>query len=308
MNPRVFVSHASEDKDRFVLAFAKKLRARGIDAWVDRWEMLPGDKLVEKIFQEGIHSAAAMIVVLSRFSCTKPWVREEIDAGFVKRVNEGSKLIPVVIEPCDVPEVLKTTLWEQITDLDSYDEALDRIVAAITGVHEKPPLGPPPKVTRLVVDAVPGLAPADSLILRLLGEKAVRSGSRFLHCPEIFDEAKAAGLSETDITEALEILVGRSYLKGYAPSCELTHPAFDQYLRHFVADYSSIHKKVCFAILNDGLDENRPISEALGVPLSIVNHVLDDLHRRNLAKVQSLVGGMKTIFSPSAELRRLMRS
>ena len=57
MNPKVFVSHASEDKERFVLAFAAKLRAQGVDAWVDRWEMLPGDSLVDKLFEEGLRNA-----------------------------------------------------------------------------------------------------------------------------------------------------------------------------------------------------------------------------------------------------------
>jgi hypothetical protein len=51
-HPRVFLSHASEDKARFVVPFADGLRARGLDVWVDRWEMLPGDSLVAKIFVE----------------------------------------------------------------------------------------------------------------------------------------------------------------------------------------------------------------------------------------------------------------
>jgi len=66
MNPKVFISHASEDKDRFVLAFAEKLRARGIDAWLDKWEMYPGDSLVEKIFEEGIKQAQAIIGYLEQ--------------------------------------------------------------------------------------------------------------------------------------------------------------------------------------------------------------------------------------------------
>ena len=40
MNPNVFVSHASEDKN-FVLDFAAKLRSRRIDARKNRWKMLP---------------------------------------------------------------------------------------------------------------------------------------------------------------------------------------------------------------------------------------------------------------------------
>ena len=49
---KVFISHASEDKERFVIQFAKRLRSQGIDAWVDIWEMLPGDSLVDKIFND----------------------------------------------------------------------------------------------------------------------------------------------------------------------------------------------------------------------------------------------------------------
>ena len=45
-----FLSHASEDK-AFVLDFAARLRKRGIDLWLDRWEILPGDSFVDKIFK-----------------------------------------------------------------------------------------------------------------------------------------------------------------------------------------------------------------------------------------------------------------
>ncbi|HFT7679416.1 TPA: toll/interleukin-1 receptor domain-containing protein, partial [Citrobacter braakii] len=76
--PKVFVSHASEDKDRFVMAFAERLRANGVDAWVDKWEIQVGDSLVRKIFSEGLAECSAIIVVLSNYSVNKPWVREEL--------------------------------------------------------------------------------------------------------------------------------------------------------------------------------------------------------------------------------------
>jgi hypothetical protein len=47
--PIAFMSHTPEDKERFVLEFARRLRERGIDIWLDRWEMYPGDSLVDKI-------------------------------------------------------------------------------------------------------------------------------------------------------------------------------------------------------------------------------------------------------------------
>src|SRR2546423_5840391 len=121
MNPKVFVSHASEDKERFVLDFATKLRAKGIDAWLDKWEILPGDSLIDKIFEEGIKTAQAVIVVLSKYSVNKPWVKEELNAAVVKKINGISKLIPVVIDDCEVPEALRSTVWVRIGDLSNFD-------------------------------------------------------------------------------------------------------------------------------------------------------------------------------------------
>ena len=145
---KVFISHASEDKERFVIQFAKRLRSQGIDAWVDIWEMSPGDSLVDKIFEEGIKNARAMIVVLSSFSVEKPWVREELNAGFLNRVSGRCKVIPVVIDDCDVPEALRSTVWQRITDLENYDAEFQRIVDAIYGRTQKPPLGSPVAIVR----------------------------------------------------------------------------------------------------------------------------------------------------------------
>jgi len=51
--PKVFLSHASEDK-KFVLDFAARVETARRDAWLDRWEILPGTGFVRKIFDEGL--------------------------------------------------------------------------------------------------------------------------------------------------------------------------------------------------------------------------------------------------------------
>src|SRR3954464_5104636 len=118
--PKAFISHASEDKDRFVLAFAKKLSEKGVDAWLDKWEIMPGDSLVDKIFEEGIRNACAFLVVLSAKSVAKPWVREELDSGMVQKINKLCRLIPVVIDECEVPQALKHLKWVRIKDTEVY--------------------------------------------------------------------------------------------------------------------------------------------------------------------------------------------
>ena len=41
--PKFFLSHASEDKTRIEVDFARRFRENGLDAWLDQWEMKLGD-------------------------------------------------------------------------------------------------------------------------------------------------------------------------------------------------------------------------------------------------------------------------
>ena len=206
MTHKVFVSHASEDKDRFVIRFAEKLRARGIDAWLDKWEMLPGDRLVDKIFEEGIKEAGTVIIVLSEFSIVKPWVREELNASVVKRIDEGIKLIPVVIDKCEVPEALKSTVWIKIDDLTSYDASFDKIIASIFGATDKPPLGPVPKYAESFSYGIGGLNKIDNLVFRLSCEFKMKNGNAFVDPEKIFLNSEESVVPQSELVESLEIL------------------------------------------------------------------------------------------------------
>src|SRR4029077_2702658 len=105
--------------------------------------------------------ASVVIVVISAISVEKPWVREELNAGVVKRINRGGRLIPVVLDGATVPEVLKNTVWVSIPDTESYDRAFDRIVAAIFEHRPKPPLGVPPTYAASGEASLPGLTVSD---------------------------------------------------------------------------------------------------------------------------------------------------
>ena len=176
MTLKVFVSHASEDKERFVVGFATKLRQNGIDAWLDRWEMVPGDSLVDKIFEEGIANAAAVIVVLSKHSVAKPWIREELNAAFVKRIHSKSKLIPILLDECTVPEALSSTYWERIDNLNSYESSFGRIISSLTGVTDKPPLGSLPTHITSPIRSISGIAKLDNTVLKAACEAAMKVG------------------------------------------------------------------------------------------------------------------------------------
>lgn len=173
MNPKVFLCHASEDKNRFVLKFAEKLYKYGIEVWVDIWEMKPGDKLIEKIFDQGIKNSQSFIIVLSNYSINKPWVREELDVAMVNRIEGKTKLIPVLIDECEVPECLKSTKWIRIKNIESYDNEFKEITSSILGRYEKPKLGTISKHVKTIIDIVPTLSKIDNLIFYLACKEVV---------------------------------------------------------------------------------------------------------------------------------------
>jgi hypothetical protein len=61
---------------------------------------------VGKIFDEGLKSCQAFLLVLSNNSIGKRWVREDLDAGMVRKIEERSKLVPIRLDGCEVPECL----------------------------------------------------------------------------------------------------------------------------------------------------------------------------------------------------------
>ena len=145
MNPKAFISHASEDKKRFVINFSKSLVEKGVDVWLDKWEMKVGDSLVDKIFDEGIKNANVFVIILSKNSIDKSWVKEELNTGFINRIQKKCKIIPVIIDECEVPECLKSILWIKIKNLENFKIELDEIVNSIFNFTEKPKLGNSPE-------------------------------------------------------------------------------------------------------------------------------------------------------------------
>lgn len=308
--PKVFVSHASEDKARFVLGFAARLRAAGIDAWLDRWEMLPGDSVVDRIFEEGLAEAGAVVVVLSVHSVDKPWVREELNAAFVKRVAGRTKLIPVLLDDCQVPEALATTLWERIDDLAHYDESFARIVAAITGVRDKPALGELPAYASAPLAAFAGLAPLDARVLAVLGERVLQQGHVHVDGDELAALPPLAGLPAGEIADALAVLADAALVVlDHAggpglPLVRVTTLGFQQYASAHLPGYDDMLRALSGAIVNEGLDTNEALAARLALPRVLVDHALEVLEGDGLLRVQRYGGGLADIHDVSVRLRR----
>jgi hypothetical protein len=295
--PKVFISHASEDKERFVLRFAERLRARGVDAWLDRWEMLPGDSLVDKIFEEGIKNAQAMIVVLSSASVNKRWVREELNAGMVKRISNSTKLIPVLIDQCEVPEALQSTVWERIPNLDSYDAEFERILAAIFSVTAKPPIGPPPAYARVQLPLIGHLNRTDTLVLKSASEKSIQKGVDWISLQDISSDLAALDISTDQVHDAIEVLdealliEAQHQIGGPPDFFRITPHGFETFAEAFMPDFSSIVDRTLLAIVNRELLTNDAIAAHLEKPKVVIDYALDTLANRGFIKVTKTMGG-----------------
>jgi TIR domain len=276
--PRVFISHASEDK-AFVVEFATRLRARGVDAWLDRWEILPGDSLVQKIFDDGLGHAKAVIVVISGHSVDKPWVREELDVAVVQKINHVSKLIPVILDDTKVPSCLQATLWERIADPKSYDDSLERIVLAIFGGSDKPPIGGAPAYAAKPILTIGDLTRADSVVLQAACERAIEIGYDWPDTEDILSRCTQLGISGEAAWDSIKVLKHRDYLipeellDRDPPWCRITTAGMEEYLKAYWPDYEGVLKKFASCIINEGLRDRKAVEVALKVPVVVLDHV-----------------------------------
>lgn len=291
--PRVFLSHASEDKERFVLGFATRLRQRGVDVWLDRWEMLPGESLVDGIFAEGIAGSDAVIVVLSRHSVTKPWVHEELNAAVVRKIASACKLIPVVIDDCEVPACLQATIWEKIEDLGSYEPSLDRIVRSIFGQDDKPPLGKEPPFARAADVAIGDLTRGDSLVLKAACEICLEEGTDLqLFVDDLLEKSGKLGLSEEAVRESVQVLAKRGYLEHPFPdNLIIASSAFEEYLKVHWPDYDGLLKRFASCVVNQGMWDRDTIGASLKVSMLLLDHVAEVLEDRKWILLDRFGGG-----------------
>jgi hypothetical protein len=311
--PKVFLSHASEDKDRFVLDFARQLRENGVDVWVDQWEMKPGDSLVSKIFEEGLKNARAVIIVLSTVSVLKPWVREELNASVVNRISRGTKLIPVVIDDCDVPESLRSTVWQKVDSLEDYSQSLQRVLSAIFDFSDKPALGKPPARFSGSVPLIAGLTRVDDLVLREIARLQIEQNNGLVTFDQICAEPTLTEIPQQDLLDSLEIL-GQKYLIkiSYLLSAPMSHVVltdfgFQQFAEAYVSDYNEVVARIAALLVNENVCQNEELATRIERPVGFVDFVLSLMESNDHIKVTKFIGGQSHVFQISPSLKRAMQ-
>jgi hypothetical protein len=124
--PRIFLCHSKADR-LTVRDLYNRLRTDGFHPWIEEEDILPGQDW-NHIIRQAIKSSRYVLVCLSASSIGKPgYVQKEIRAALdvAEEYPEGSiYLIPVRLEPCDIPSGLGRFQWVDLFEPVAYHKLL----------------------------------------------------------------------------------------------------------------------------------------------------------------------------------------
>lgn len=125
---KIFLSHSSIDKS-IVISVALDLEKRGLIPWVDAFDILPGESIVNKI-NEGLNNCDFVLLFLSKNSIKSNWVLKEWETMMWDEINSGKiKIIPIKLDDCEIPKILQTKKYIDLSK--DYDTGIFQIISAI---------------------------------------------------------------------------------------------------------------------------------------------------------------------------------
>jgi hypothetical protein len=143
---KVFLCHASDDKP-IVQGLYSRLLRNGVDVWLDKEKLLPGQNWQTEI-RKAVRNSDIVIVCLSSHSVNKDgFVQKEIKIALdtADEKPEGAIfIIPARLENCVVPERISQFHWVDLFSNNGYELLLKslRLRASDVGAIFEPNLAP----------------------------------------------------------------------------------------------------------------------------------------------------------------------
>jgi len=309
---RIFISHASEDKAEFAKPMADHfLTQKGIDAWLDLYEIVGGDDLVEKIWEEGFN-ADCMVVLLSPDFLTKKWPMNELRTAIAKKINDKFRVIPVVVRPCAVPDALASTLRFEVGKDGTIIQIADKIADIVHGVTIKPALGSAPGHVTARTLKIPGLNSADALILEAIFDDLIAKDQGIIYTRDIRPIASANQIGETAFGDSLEMLVESGWIavnfggmgNRIPQTLDMPPQVILTLARAKDIDVDGVTCQLAGLIINDGITDGQMLESRVACPHQILMAVIADLKASGLINHAQFIGKAHTITAVSAKFRR----
>jgi hypothetical protein len=125
MVARIFLCHASEDKPQ-VENLYNRLRKLGFEPWMDKKDLIPSQHWRREI-PRVLKASALVLVCLSQKIGRPGYVQREfkLAVDVLQDIPEDMiHTIPVLLEPCSVPEQFADLHWCPLFEPDGFDRLL----------------------------------------------------------------------------------------------------------------------------------------------------------------------------------------
>jgi len=125
---KVFLCHAHSDLAAVRVLYSR-LKREGVDAWLDKEKLLPGQDWELEI-RKAVREADVVVVCLSKqfnqAGFRQKEVRLALDTAMEKPEGEIF-IIPARLEECDIPESLKKWQWVDLFEDDGYKKLISSL-------------------------------------------------------------------------------------------------------------------------------------------------------------------------------------
>ena len=134
---KIFISHASEDKDEIARPLANALKKIGYDVWFDEYSLKLGDSLSQEI-NKGLSNCDYGIVILSEAFFQKKWTMKELSGLVAKESGNSKKVILPIWHGVDAAFIAEHSPTLADKKAVSTSDGIDIVVAEIRKVAREP--------------------------------------------------------------------------------------------------------------------------------------------------------------------------
>jgi TIR domain len=131
---KVFINYSHKDAE-LATQLAGRLKDAGLEAWFDKWEILPGDNWAEKT-SEGLKESDAMVVLLTPNALESDAVQNNISYALGDE-SFNQRLVPVMVGDVErvaanrIPWILKKLKPVSLNKDRAKDAGFAEIVKAL---------------------------------------------------------------------------------------------------------------------------------------------------------------------------------
>jgi hypothetical protein len=131
---KVFINYSHKDTE-LAKQLAARLKDAGLEAWFDKWEILPGDNWAEKT-SEGLKESDAMVVLLTPNALESDAVQNNISYALGDE-SFSQRLVPVMVGDVEsvaadrIPWILKKLKPVSLGKDQAKDAGFAEIVKAL---------------------------------------------------------------------------------------------------------------------------------------------------------------------------------